>query len=93
MRVVVRPALSLVNVLALKLSLDRVNVVVEWIEIPGRAGTEVLLEGLTILLAMRDRALRNDIAGIRSLRGTRPSSRLGLCGPGRIMSGFKEACA
>jgi K+-sensing histidine kinase KdpD len=49
----------------LNLALDRVNVVVEWIEIHGRAETEALLEGMTILLATRDRASRNYIAGSR----------------------------
>jgi hypothetical protein len=57
-----------VNVLALELVLDRVEVVVGQVEIRGRAETEALLEGPTILLATRGRALRNDIAGIRSCR-------------------------
>ena len=55
-----------VNVLALNLGLDRVDVVVGWVETHGRAETKALLEGLMILLATRDRASRNDIAGIRS---------------------------
>jgi K+-sensing histidine kinase KdpD len=54
-----------VNVLALNLRLDGVDVV-GWVETHGRAETEALFEGLTILLATRDRAWRNDIAGIRS---------------------------
>ena len=53
-------------VLALKLALDPVDVVVGWVETHGRAETEALLEGLTIFLATRDGASRNDIAGIRS---------------------------
>ena len=55
-----------VKVLALQRALDRVDVVVGWVETHGRAETEALFEGLTILLATRDRAWRNDIAGIRS---------------------------